>query len=355
MSQALSRARQGALVFGFVFVVSTVGFHWISDRPLLESLYWTTITISGVGYGQEVSDQVDASRQAFSVLVILLGMFSLTYTLGMLIQAIVEGQIEESLGVRRMCREIEKLQKHTIVCGFGRIGRHLSMRLSTSKSPFVLIDSCPEMLAEAKQHGYLVVEGNATDEEALLKAGIMNAESVVVALNRDADNVYVTLTASNLNKNLRIVARGEHPSTEKKLLQAGATQVVLPAVIGAERMAEVITRPQPSETLRRLEHHSGTQTEVEEFAVTESSVLNGLSLSQLQNRLELRSLVVAVRKGSGEVIFNPDDCYELEAGDHVVLVGPADEVGGLLERVGCEADTDTAESKAEVLAMAEAR
>ncbi len=353
MNQALARARQGALVFGVVFVVSTVGFHWISDRPLLESLYWTTITISGVGYGQEVSDQVDASRQAFSVLVIVLGMFSLTYTLGMLIQAIVEGQIEESMGVRRMCREIEKLQNHTIVCGFGRIGRHLSMRLATTRSPFVLIDTSPDTIAEAKQHGYLVVEGNATDEEALLKAGIMHAESIVVALNRDADNVYVTLTASNLNPNLRIVARGEHPSTEKKLLQAGATQVVLPAVIGAERMAEVITRPQMSESLRRLEHHSEVQTDVEELAVTESSVLNGLTLCELRSRLRLRSLVVAARKAGGEVIFNPDDNYELQAGDHVVLVGPADEIGLLPERFGCSAEPATAAPQSQPLQPAE--
>ncbi|NOZ40556.1 MAG: potassium channel protein, partial [Planctomycetes bacterium] len=222
MNEALRRARRGALVLGCVFVWSILSFHWLFKKPLLESIYWTVITIAGVGYSQSVGDEVPETRQFLSIVVILVGMLTMAYTLGMFIQAIVEGQLDQAMGAKRMKKEISKLKDHVIICGFGRIGQNLAHRLARHGLSFIVIDPCTETIAEAKTHGYLCLEADATDEEVLCSAGLDRASTIVFGIQSDPDNVFLTLTVRNMNPDITIIARGEHPRTEKKLLQAGA-------------------------------------------------------------------------------------------------------------------------------------
>jgi len=321
MNEALGRARRGALVLGCVFVCSILAFHWLFKKPLLESIYWTVITIAGVGYSQSVDVEVPESRQLLSIVVILVGMLAMAYTLGMLIQAIVEGQLDKVMGAKKMNKEINKLQQHVIVCGFGRIGQNLAHRLARHNVPFVVIDPCAEAIAEAKKHGYLALEADATDEEVLLKSGLDRASTIVFSLQSDPDNVFLTLTVRNLNPDITIVARGEHPRTEKKLLQAGANQVVMPAIIGAERIADIIVRPQASDLLRCVGHESGLNAELEEFEFTADSAYIGRTVREAEEKQE-QLMIVAIRRADGETVFNPKDNEGLCIGDVVIVMGP---------------------------------
>ncbi len=339
MNEALVQARRGAVVIGAIIVFSILTFHWLTEKPLLESIYWTVITISGVGYSQDAGQAIGPGRQLLSIFVILVGMLALAYTIGMLIQAIVEGQIDRAMGARRMNKEIQRLKKHVIICGFGRIGQNLAHRLARHRVPFIVVDSCVESGAEAKAHDYLYLEGDATDEEVLHAAGIERAETVVNALSSDADNVFLTLTVHNLNPNARILARGEHPRTEKKLIQAGASQVVLPAVIGAERMADIIIRPEASHLLRCVGHESGMNAELEEFKFTSMSPFVGKTVREAED--EHPVMIIALRRADGEQVFNPKDDLILEVGDVVIVMGPEAEVEQFYE--SCIAPENIAE------------
>jgi len=292
-------------------------------------MYWTVITIAGVGYSQGVGLEVGEARQLLSIVVILVGMMAMAYTVGMLIQAIVEGQLDKALGDKRMAKIIDKLKGHVIICGFGRIGQNLAHRLARHRVPFIVIDPCAESIAEAKSHEFLFLEGDATDEEALKTAGIDRAATLVIALQNDSNNVFLTLTARNMNPELRIIARGEHPRTEKKLFQAGANEVVMPAVIGAERVADMIVKPQASDLLRCVGHESGLNADLEEFTFTAESAYVGRTVREAEEKFQL--MIVAVRREDGETIFNPRDDELLLSGDIVVVMGPEADIEDFYE------------------------
>lgn len=325
MNEALGRARKGAFVVACVVVWSILSFHWLFKKPLLESIYWTVITIAGVGYSQSVDVEVPPARQFLSIVVILVGMVAVAYTLGMLIQAIVEGQLDKVMGEKKMRKEIEKLRDHVIVCGFGRIGQNLAHRLARHRVPFVVIDPVPETIAEAKAHGYVCMEADATDEDVLRQAGLYRASTIVFGIQSDPDNVFLTLTVRNLNPDITIVARGEDPRTEKKLIQAGATQVVMPAIIGAERIADIITRPETSDLLRCVGHESGLNAELEEFKFAADSPYVGRTVREAEEQQE-NLMIVALHQAEGETVFNPKDDEILNVGDVVILMGPEAEI-----------------------------
>jgi len=325
MNEALGRARRGALVLGCVFVFSILTYHWWFKKTLLESIYWTVITIAGVGYSQSVDAEVPAARQFLSIVVILVGMLAMAYTLGMLIQAIVEGQLDKAMGAKRMNKEISKLKDHVIVCGFGRIGQNLAHRLARHRVQFIVIDPCAESIAEAKTHNYLCLEADATDEDVLQSVGLERASTIVFGLQSDPENVFLTLTVRNLNPDITIIARGEHARTEKKLLQAGANQVVLPAIIGAERMADMIVRPEASDLLRCIGHESGLNAELEEFKFTAESYYIGRTVREAEEQ-QGQLMIVAVRRADGETVFNPKDNQILCVGDVVIVMGPAADI-----------------------------
>jgi len=329
MNAALERARRGALILGCVVVFSIFSFHLWFEKSLLESTYWTVITITGVGYSQGVDQEVGDARQFLSIVVILFGMMAMAYTVGMLIQAIVEGQLDKALGDKRMTKVIDKLKGHVIICGFGRIGQNLAHRLARHRVPFLVIDPCAESIAEAKSHEFLFLEGDATDEAALRSAGIERAATLVIALQNDSNNVFLTLTARNMNPELRIIARGEHPRTEKKLFQAGANDVVMPAVIGAERVADMIVRPEASDLLRCVGHESGLNADLEEFTFTAESAYVGRTVREAEEKFQL--MIVAVRRADGETIFNPRDDERLLTGDIAVVMGPEADIEDFYE------------------------
>lgn len=215
-------------VVGYVLA----GWGWI------DAAYMVTITIFGVGYG-EVHPIEPVWLKVFTMAVIFAGCSSLIYVIGGIVQMLTEGEIERMLGTRTMKREIDQLSDHTIICGYGRIGQMLAAELLQHDEPLVVIDRDIERVERATADGFLAMTGDAVNDEDLQKAGLFRARTLATVLPDDARNVFVTLTARDLSETINIIARAESPCTERKLLRGGANSVVMPAAIGAIRIAQL--------------------------------------------------------------------------------------------------------------------
>lgn len=322
-STSVNKVLIGAAVFVLSSVVAVVGY-WIAGWSLLEAIYMVTITIYGVGYG-EVRPIEGTGLRVFTIGVIIAGCTSAIYVLGGLVQMIAEGELNRVLGARRMTKGIEKLAGHVIVCGYGRVGRILAEELAEAKQSFVAIDTDQERLREAEEAGMYVILGDATDENVLESAGIERARVLATVLSDDAANVFITLTARELNPDVEIIARGESPSTEKKLLRSGATRVVLPAAIGASRIARLITRPS-IEDLLTFDHETLNEDldqiglQITEFQVQSNSSSVGNPLSRISMGAENQFIVIAVRHNDGQVTKNPGADYIVRSNDVIILL-----------------------------------
>lgn len=322
------------LVTCLVAVIGYVAAGWKLD----DSIYMVVITIFGVGYG-EVQPIESPGLRALTIMVIVAGYGAVIYTVGGFMQMLIDGELNNALGARRMTKEIERLESHTIVCGIGRMGTILARDLSEANKPFVVIDCDRERLKAAEELGYLIINGDATEESILEKAGIQRCSTVATVLSEDAINVFVTITARAMNSNATIIARGENPRTEKKLLGCGANRVVLPTAIGASKVAQIIIRPTAENMLDQLASHIGMNDELgqiglqfDELEVTPSSRLVNKQLTDLEVRSNHGFLVVGIRRANGSIQMNPSGDTVLSAGDVVVVLGHDNDIPQLAER-----------------------
>lgn len=316
----------GAGFFAATQLVAVIGY-MVAGWSLLDALYMVVITTFGVGYG-EVKPVISPALRIFTMFVIVAGTSSVVYLVGGFVQMVTEGEIKRALGLRKANREIMELNQHIIICGYGRIGQTLVEEVANANLPLIVIDNSEERIAQAEAAGHLVMLGSATDEPTLIAAGIDRARVLATALPDDASNVFITLTARGLNPSLTIIARGELPSTEKKLLQAGADRVVSPATIGAHRMAHLITHPAAldfveqsdgrmnlNELLAELDLH------MEELVINHGSALIGYSINSVEVKGKGAFIVVALRRADGETILNPGSEVFLHDGDTLIVLG----------------------------------
>jgi len=310
-------------VLAAIFVVAVVGYHAL-DYSWLDSLWMVVITVSSVGYSEQSS--ADDSVKVFSILVIVFGMCAAAYTIGGFLQMLTEGELERALGRRRMTRDIERLSGHVIICGFGRMGEILAQDLQQMKRLFVIVDNDVERVVDAESQKYLCLSGDAEEEHTLLEAGVERASSLVTGLPNDAANVFITLTSRNLNPDIQIIARAEHPSTEKKLRQAGADRVVMPALVGARRMVRLITRPSTADLMDLVAETSFLDYELDEIDVPEGSKLPEVTVRETEAHRRHRLLVVAVRERDGNMVLNPDAEYTFKSGDVIIIMGRAEDI-----------------------------
>lgn len=316
----------GAIAFVITIIVAVSGYV-LAGWSLLDAVYMSVITMFGVGYG-EVQPVTSPALRVFTILVIVAGYTSVVYIVGGVVQMVTEGEINKALDSRRMTHEIKTLQQHVIICGFGRIGETLARRLAKAKQQFIIIDSSSDRTAKAEAKGYLVFNGNATDEGVLHSVGISRAKVLATVLPDDAVNVFITLTAREMNPAMLILARGESPSTEKKLRLAGADHVVLPASIGAERMAHMITHPAAMDFLNQDDGRNTLNellaqidVQMDELAILDNSPLVGKTISDIEVRGKGAFIVVALRKADDTMISHPNHEMLLEAGDTVIVMG----------------------------------
>ena len=238
-----------------------------------------------------------------------------------------------------MTKGIERLSGHTIICGVGRLGTILARELQASGRPFVVIDTDLRRLQDAEDRGYLVLHGDATEEDILEQAGIERASTVAAVLSLDATNVFVTITAREMNPDVTIIARGENPRTEKKLLGCGANKVVLPTAIGAQKVAQLITRPTAESILEQIQEQStmlddlsqiGLQ--VNELVVSSDSDLANRAISEIEIRGNHSFLIVGIRQVNGAVQLNPQPTEILQPGDVVIVLGHQDDLPEIARR-----------------------
>lgn len=316
----------GAIFFTITLVAAIVGyvsFGW----TLMNSVYMVVITIFGVGYG-EVEPLETSSEKIFTMAVILAGTSSAVYTVGGFLQMVTEGEIHRALDEHRRSQGIDRLQNHAIICGFGRMGQVLAQQLQQARQEFVIIELDSDRVALAEQMGYLTQTGNAADETILQSVGIAKAKMLATVLPDDAVNVFITLTARGLNPQLVILARGELPTTEKKLKLAGADRVVLPAIIGGMRMANIMTRPAVTNYLEHQDERdyldellSQIDIKIDELAISQGSPLVGKTIDRLEVRGKGAFIVIALRRHEGTIIKNPDRHIVLAVGDRVIVMG----------------------------------
>jgi len=258
--------------------------------------------------------------RVFTMGLILGGVGTALYSFTLLLEGVVEGQIQEVFGRRRMDRQIARMAGHVIVCGFGRVGRNLAHYVSVAGQDIVVIEQDPERAAVA-QGSVHVVRGDATSDEILKEAGIERARVLVTALNTDADNLFVTLTARSLREDLFIVARARVESSEAKLSQAGANRVVNPQGIGGARMAAFVLQPHVAEFLDVVMHDGSLEFRIEEVALPPGSPLAGKSLREAHIRDSTGALILALRDSGGEFTTNPPPETVLSSGQILISIG----------------------------------
>jgi voltage-gated potassium channel len=315
--EAWHRLRFGLAALVGVLVAGTVGYVAFGFS-VLDAVYQTVTTVSTVGF-REVQPLSTGGR-VFTIVLILVGVATALYTFTLVLEAVVEGQIQELLGRKRMERQIGRMARHVIVCGFGRVGRNLAQYVSGADQEIVVIEKDPARAADAEKAAP-VVRGDATSDEVLKEAGIERARVLVTALNTDADNLFVTLTARSLCSDLFIVARARAESSEAKLAQAGANRVVNPQGIGGARMAAFVLQPHVAEFLDVVMHDGSLEFRLEEVPLPQGSPLAGQSLRETHIRDSTGALVLALRDRDGSFQTNPTPETVLAAGQILIAIG----------------------------------
>lgn len=317
------RIFKGIIILGFILVIGTRGYMSIEGWDAMDSLYMTVISITTVGF-REVGVVSEAGK-IFTIFIIFSGMGIMAYILGMAAQAMVDLQVRNIIGRKKLGLKIRGVKNHYIICGFGRIGKIITRELIIHKIPLLVIENNPEarQILENEEIPYII--DDATGEDVLIEAGIERAKGLVSVVASDADNLFITMSARGLNNDLFIVTRADEPQTEKKFLRAGANRVFMPYLIGGEKMAHSITKPAVTDFLEYTVHDKDISLEMVELAVSEKSRLNGVTLMDSEIRQDMDVIIVAIKR-EGEMKFNPSSQTRIEAGDTLISLGKSDDL-----------------------------
>lgn len=337
MEKSLQRIFIGVGFFVTTVIVAVVGYV-AAGWALMDAIYMVIITIFGVGYG-EVKPLESNSLKVFTILVIIAGVLSVTYIISGVVQSVAAGEIRQALSLKRMSETIANLKGHVIICGYGRIGQLLAQQLQQDGLPFVVVDGDPIRVTLGQEKGYLMHLGNATDESSLETVGIHHARALATVLPDDAANVFITLTARELNSNIDILARGELPSTEKKLRLAGANHVVLPATISAGRLANLLINPAAEDFLAQESGRTALNQllgeidiQLSELPIEPQSSLVGATIRDIETQGNGTFIIVALRRQSGEILVHPKQDTFLASDDTLILMGHQGDLPSVIKR-----------------------
>ncbi len=318
-----TRLRYGVIGLIGALVVGTAGF-MAFGYSLIDAVFQTVITVSTVGFGEV--RPFDTGQKWFTIFLILVGVGVAAYTFSTLVETLVGGFLSDELRRRRMQRQIDSLQNHLILCGWGRVGSSIARYVAASDMDVVVIDSSAERVATVKG---LSLHGDATDEDVLRAAGIDRAKALVTALNGDADNLYVTLTARSMRPDLFIVARTSSESAVAKLIQGGANRVVNPQDLGGARMAALAVQPDVVEFLDVVMHDGSLEFRLEQIEVPRASPVAGETLRSARLHALTGALVLAIRHPGEEFLTNPPPDTAVAGGDVLVVIGNVKQIEAL--------------------------
>ena len=320
-----------------IVLTGTVGYMVIEGWSAWDSLYMTIISLTTVGY-REVHPMSRAG-EAFTMFVLVGGVGTVLYSFTLIGARVIEGTLHNPWERRRITYMLDQLESHFIVCGYGRIGSIIVDEFKRQRVPHVVIERDPVRLRTLHDAGHLVVEGDASSEEVLQKAGVARARGLIAAVSTDAENVYTILSARLMQPTLYIIGRAESDESARKIKRAGADRVISPYQIGGLHMAQLALRPAVVEFVQLATNSEFLELSMEQIEVRADGPLVGQSIVGANLRQDFGVIVVGIRRASGRMEFNPAPDARMEAGDHLVLLGPNDRLGQLAKHAGATSQT----------------
>jgi voltage-gated potassium channel len=319
MKNLLRRLTFVAGLIALVLLTGTIGFTVIDGYPPFDAFYMTLITVSTVGY--EEIHRLSRAGRVFNSFLIFFGVITMFFAIGAMTQSIVELELGEYFGKRRTRRMIEKLKNHFIVCGYGRVGHSAAHELKRADVPFVVVDREADRTERAIQAGMLAVTADSTRDETLRSVGVERARGLISALATDADNLFVILSAKNLNPKLFVATRAAEEEAEQKLRRAGADALFAPYTTAGYRLAQAVLRPHVFQFFDLATKGMGFDVDIEQVRVPESSEFASRSLEQTRIRHDLGVIVLGIRKLDGAMLFNPAAETVIQGGDYLIVMG----------------------------------
>ena len=320
------KIRYAFVILVLIVVTGTVGYHFLEGWPILESFYATIVTLGTVGYGDYYPVSVEG--RLFAVFLIIFGVGAMAYTFALAMEYFLEGRLNQIFGRGKLERQIKKLNGHYIICGFGKMGRLICEELSREGIDFVLIENDPAVVLEIVEEEFFYVKGSATEDKILIDAGVERAKGIVCALPTDAHNLYVILAAKEKNPDIFVLSRSGDDASERRLMKVGADRVMSPYKEGAMRMAMAILKPDMLDFIELTTQRQSLELRMEELTVCDSSASVGKTLEESGLRQEYGLIVVAVKKESGKMIFNPAAYYIIETMDKLIALGEEKNLAG---------------------------
>jgi voltage-gated potassium channel len=325
-----------ALAMAATLTIGTVGFVVIENYPPFDAFYMTLITVLTVGYGEILP--LSFWGRVFNSVLLLFGVTVILLATGFLTQTIIELELKQFFGKRRNKNMIDKLKGHYILCGYGRVGRGAAAELIAAGAPFVVVDNNEDRVERAMQAGLLAVVADASRDDALRDVGIARAKGLIATLGTDADNLFVTMTAKTLNPLLQISARVAEETTEPKMRRAGAAFVFAPYVSTGHRMAQALLKPHVLQFLDyTLQEGTAAEAGIEQIRIEPGSSYCHRTLREVASNKGQEVVVLALRRSSGKMIYNPSDDVELGGGDYLIVMGEPSGLGQL-EKMLAEGD-----------------
>ncbi|MFY9243546.1 MAG: potassium channel protein [Polaribacter sp.] len=317
------------LVFS-ILGLGTLGYMWLSNYTFIDALYMTVITVTTVGFGE--LQPFNPEEKIFTIFLILTSITVFGYALSSFSEYLVSGKLFDHFKHKKVEKKINNLKGHTIVCGFGRNGKQAIAKLKNYQKEFVIIEQDKEIIEKLDLEGVLNIEGDSTTDEILLRAGIKKASNLITALPSDADNLFVVLSARQLNKDCKIISRASKESSYSKLKIAGADNVIMPDKLGGEHMASLVVTPDVIEFVDRLTIEGENTANLEEIAVDDlpKKYLNKTILD-LDLRRKTGCTVIGYKNPNKDYLINPEADSILLEGTHLIVLGRPEQIKKLRE------------------------
>lgn len=318
----------GIIVFVGVILIGTFGYRFIEGWSWIDSAYMTIITLSTVGFTEV--EPLSPQGRLFTISLILMGIASFGYIANRFTEVLIQGYFQEGIRKRQQRRLMKTLNEHYILCGFGRMGRQIAQEFAAESVPFLVVEFQADMVDESQRLGYVTLQGDATLDETLLKAGIDRAACLVSALPSDAENLYAVISAKTLNPKIRAIARANTEEALKKLQRGGADAVISPYITGGKRMAAAALRPQIMDFVDGILTGSDRSLYMEEFRLDPAHCpYIGQTLTEAGVRSKSGALVLAIRRADGSLIGGPTADTRLQPMDVLICMGTAEQLRAL--------------------------
>ncbi len=317
------------LVFS-ILTIGTVGYMLLSHYSFVDAVYMTVITVTTVGFGEV--KPFTPQEKIFTVFLILTSITVFGYAVSTFSEYLVSGKLFDYFKHKKVEKKIARLKGHTIVCGYGRNGKQAIIKLMNYNKKFVIVERDKELIEELEANEYLCIQGDATLDETLLRAGIEKSANLITALPSDADNLFVVLTARQLNSKFKIVSRASNESSYSKLKIAGADNVIMPDKLGGDHMASLVTTPDVIEFVDRLTIEGETTANLEEIDIDElPNGYIGKTILDLDLRKKTGCTVIGYRNPDKDYIINPEANSVLISGAHLIVLGRPEQITKLRE------------------------